>query len=37
MAARGKTVHIAGYLRADDWNGRRRARLQVEDAAPAGV
>ncbi len=37
MASRGKTVHVAGYLRADNWNGRRRVRLQVEDAAPAGV
>jgi single-stranded-DNA-specific exonuclease len=37
LAARGKPVHVAGYLRADDWNGRRRVRLQIEDAAPAGV
>src|SRR5205823_472978 len=37
MAARGKPVHAVGYLRADDWNGRRRVRLQVEDAAPAGA
>jgi len=35
LAARGKPVHVAGYLRADEWNGRRRVRLQVEDAAPA--
>jgi single-stranded-DNA-specific exonuclease len=37
MASRGKAVHVAGHLRADDWNGRRRVRLQVEDAASAGV
>ena len=37
LASRGKPVHVAGYLRADDWNGRRRVRLQIEDAAPAGV
>jgi single-stranded-DNA-specific exonuclease len=37
IASRGKTVHVAGYLRADDWNGRRRVRLQLEDAAAAGV
>jgi single-stranded-DNA-specific exonuclease len=37
LASRGKPVHVAGYLRADEWNGRRRVRLQVEDAAPAGV
>lgn len=35
LAARGKVVHVAGYLRADEWNGRRRVRLQVEDAASA--
>jgi single-stranded-DNA-specific exonuclease len=37
LAARGKPVHVAGYLRADEWNGRRRVRLQVEDAAAAGA
>ena len=35
MAARGKTIHIAGRLRADEWQGNRRVQLQVEDAAPA--
>lgn len=28
-------VHIAGYLRADDWNGRRDVQFMVHDAAPA--
>lgn len=37
LASRGKPLHVAGYLRADDWNGRRRVRLQIEDAAPVGV
>lgn len=37
LASRGKPVHVAGYLRADEWNGRRRVQLQVEDAAAAGV
>jgi single-stranded-DNA-specific exonuclease len=37
LAARGKPVQVAGHLRADEWNGRRRVRLQVEDAALAGV
>jgi single-stranded-DNA-specific exonuclease len=37
LGLRGKPAHVAGYLRADEWNGRRRVRLQVEDAAAAGV
>ena len=28
-------VRIAGYLRADDWNGRRDVQFMVHDAAPA--
>lgn len=28
-------VHIAGFLRADDWNGRRDVQFMVHDAAPA--
>jgi single-stranded-DNA-specific exonuclease len=28
-------LHLAGRLDIDDWNGRRRARLRLEDAAPA--
>lgn len=35
LAARGTSVHIAGRLRADEWNGRRQLQLQIEDAAPA--
>ncbi|WP_118133048.1 single-stranded-DNA-specific exonuclease RecJ [Oceanicella sp. SM1341] len=31
----GRSVHLAGRLEIDDWNGRRRAKLRVEDAAPA--
>jgi single-stranded-DNA-specific exonuclease len=30
-------VHVAGRLKIDEWNGRIRVQLQVEDAAPAGV
>jgi len=37
MAARGRAIHAAGRLRADDWNGRTRVQLQLEDAAPAGA
>jgi len=35
LAARGKRVHAAGRLRKDEWNGRVRAQLHLEDAAPA--
>lgn len=28
-------VHVAGRLEIDDWGGRRRAKLRIEDAAPA--
>ena len=35
LAARGKQVHAAGRLRTDEWNGRVRAQLHLEDAAPA--
>lgn len=31
----GGAMHIAGTLELDDWGGRRRARLRVDDAAPA--
>ena len=34
QTARGP-VHIVGFLRADDWNGRRDVQLMVHDAAPA--
>jgi len=32
----GRRFHLAGYLRADDWQGRRGVQLHLEDAAPAG-
>ncbi|QIE56848.1 single-stranded-DNA-specific exonuclease RecJ [Pikeienuella piscinae] len=32
----GAPVHLAGRLEIDDWGGRRKAKLTVEDAAPAG-
>jgi single-stranded-DNA-specific exonuclease len=28
-------LHVAGRLEIDDWGGRRRAKLRVEDAARA--
>jgi single-stranded-DNA-specific exonuclease len=37
LAARGRTLHGAGRLRRDDWNGRVRVQLEIEDAAPAGA
>jgi len=33
-AALGKPIRLLGPLRVDAWNGRRRARLFVEDCAP---
>ncbi|MEM9764515.1 MAG: single-stranded-DNA-specific exonuclease RecJ [Pseudomonadota bacterium] len=35
-AAAGRSVHAAGRLEIDDWGGRRRAKLRLEDAAEAG-
>jgi single-stranded-DNA-specific exonuclease len=37
LAARGKAIHIAGRLRAEEWNGARRVQLHVEDAAAASA
>lgn len=33
--AGGAPLHLAGRLEIDDWGGRRKAKLRVEDAAPA--
>jgi single-stranded-DNA-specific exonuclease len=35
LASRGKVLHVAGRLRRDDWNGRVRVQLEIEDAGPA--
>jgi single-stranded-DNA-specific exonuclease len=35
LAARGRQIHVAGRLRADEWNGQSRIQLQIEDAAAA--
>ena len=32
-AARKQPVHVAGRLEIDDWGGRRKAKLRLEDAA----
>jgi len=37
LGSRGKIIHAAGRLRADEWQGRVRVQLQLEDAAAAGV
>jgi len=34
LGSRGKPIHVAGRLRQDDWNGRIRVQLEIEDAAP---
>jgi single-stranded-DNA-specific exonuclease len=35
LASRGKAIHVAGRLKVDEWGGRRRVQLQLDDAAPA--
>ena len=37
LASRGMRIHAVGRLKADEWNGRRRVQLQIEDAGPANV
>jgi len=37
LAARGGRIHVAGRLRAEEWNGRTRVQLHLDDAAPASV
>ena len=32
---RGKTIHIAGALSANHWNGNRTVQFRIADAAPA--
>ena len=33
LLAAGASVHVAGKLKADDWNGRAGAQLEIEDVA----
>jgi single-stranded-DNA-specific exonuclease len=35
LGARGQTLHVAGTLARDNWNGQERIDLRVLDAAPA--
>jgi single-stranded-DNA-specific exonuclease len=37
LKARGARIHLAGRLKEDNWNGRSRVQIQIEDAAPAGL
>ena len=37
LASRGRLIHVAGKLRADEWNGQVRVQLQIEDAAGASL
>ncbi|HTC83052.1 MAG TPA: single-stranded-DNA-specific exonuclease RecJ [Rhizomicrobium sp.] len=34
LKSRGRPLHVAGRLRQDDWNGKTRVKLEIEDAAP---
>ena len=36
LASKGKSLHVAGHLRFNHWQGRRSIQLIVEDAAPVG-
>lgn len=36
LAARARRIHAVGRLRVDEWNGRKRVQLQLEDAALVG-
>jgi single-stranded-DNA-specific exonuclease len=33
LGARGRSLHVIGRLRQDDWNGKSRVKLEIEDAA----
>ena len=33
LSSQGRSLHLAGHLRADDWQGRRGVQLFIEDAA----
>jgi len=35
LNGRGQGFHVAGHLRADNWQGRNQVQLLIDDAAPA--
>jgi single-stranded-DNA-specific exonuclease len=37
LGSRGAAIHAAGRLRQNDWNGRIRVQLEIEDAAAANA
>jgi single-stranded-DNA-specific exonuclease len=37
LQGQGGTFHLAGHLRADNWQGRAGAQLMIDDAARASV
>lgn len=37
LSAGDKPVHLAGRIKIDSWQGKRRVGFQIEDAAPGGV
>ncbi len=37
MTAAGRTLYFAGHLRADNWRGRERVQLHIDDVAHAGA
>ncbi len=37
LNAQGAGFHVAGHLRADNWQGRNGVQLMIDDAAPAAL
>jgi hypothetical protein len=35
LRARSERIHAAGYLRANQWNGKTEVQLDIADAAQA--
>jgi len=33
LRAAGRTLHVAGRLKPDDWRGRRSVQLEIDDVA----
>jgi single-stranded-DNA-specific exonuclease len=36
LHGQGRGFHVAGHLRADNWQGREEVQLLLDDAAPVG-
>ncbi len=37
LNGQGRGFHLAGHLRADNWQGREGVQLVLDDAAPASA